>query len=126
MTHKADHIPIARRALTEQERQWITDILSANKQWADVSVGDLYAIGKCPCGLCRTILLEPPQQPHNPSWKRGQIGEIDIQTETGDLITVALHAKEGSLTELELICEHSFKAVPEKWTETRRWVNVES
>ena len=55
----------------------------------------------------------------------GQIGDIDIQTETGDMINIALYEREGSLTELDILCEFGVKPVPETWTEVGRWVNAD-
>ena len=126
MKHAADWVPIPKRALIKQERAWVDDILSVNPEWSDVSHDELYAVAKCPCGLCKTVLLEAPPEPQNPRTisKRGLLGEIDIQIESGELITVMLFADGGSLTELEIVCEHSFKAVPDTWKEVARWINV--
>ena len=119
-------IAIPKRPLTEHERSWMNEILCANEEWADVSVGELFAIGKCPCGLCRALQLEPPQRPQNPkAMGHGQVGDIDIRTEAGDTINVALYFRDGYLTDLDVLCEFGFKALPDTWTEVARWVNVE-
>ena len=103
----------------------MNDILSASPRWADVSVGDLYAIGRCACGMCKTIELEVPPEPPNPSWRgSGRVGEIDIQTQAGDFISVAVHAQDGSLVSLDIVCEFGFKKVPEEWIETERNITV--
>ena len=126
MTHQAAWIPTPRRPLTEQERSWVNEILSASKRWANVSAGELFAIGRCPCGFCRTIQLERPSHPQNPRVTGyGRIGDIDIHTEAGDVITVALYAKDGSLTDLDILCEFGFKPVPETWKEVSHWVDAE-
>lgn len=118
-------IPIPRRALTEQERAWVNEILAASKEWADVSVGELFAVARCACGFCRAVQLERPPSPQNPRSKgHGQIGDIDIQTNVGDTINVALYEQDGTLTDLDVLCEFGFKPVPDTWTEVARWVNV--
>ncbi len=124
MKHQANWVPIPKRPLTDQERGWVNDILSASKEWADVSVGELYAVGVCPCGFCKAIQLEPRMQPENPRARgHGQIGDIDIHTESGETINVALYAKDGSLTDLDVLCEFGSKVVPDTWKEVGRWVN---
>lgn len=124
MTH-GNWIEMEKRPLTEQERSWVSAILSVSKEWADVNVDPLFATGRCPCGKCRSIRLEAPTRPQNPLSKLRLIGEIDIQTDEGDLLTIMLHARNGSLSELEVINDHSFKAVPERWKEVSRWVTVQ-
>src|SRR5271168_1064083 len=125
MTHQPAWIAIPRRRLTRDEQSWVNEILSASKRWADVTVGELFAIGKCPCGFCRAIQLEAPVCPQNPEAKgRGQIGDIDIHTTAGDVINVALYADNGSLSDLDVLCEFGFKPVPESWIEVSRYIEA--
>jgi hypothetical protein len=125
MTHQATWVPIPERPLTQQEQSWVNEILSASKHWADVSVGELSAIGRCACGFCRAIQLERPTRPQNPSaTSQGQVGDIDIYTSVGDVINVALYARDGSLSDLDLLCEFGFKPIPENWTEVSRHVEA--
>jgi hypothetical protein len=125
MTHSTTWIPIPSRPLTREEQSWVNEILSASKDWADVSIGELFASGRCPCGLCRAVQFEQPAKPQNPrGTKHGQIGDIDIHTSAGDVINISLYAKNGSLTDLDVLCEFGFKPVPESWNEIAHYVKA--
>jgi hypothetical protein len=123
--HQSTWLPIQRRPLTPEEKGWVRDILSASKEWADVYVGELYAIAKCPCG-CRTVLLEE-QGVHNPRLIRdkGLVGEMDLAIRIGskeDVASVLLHHVGGSLRELEVVWYNFPEPVPTNWTEISRRV----
>jgi hypothetical protein len=125
MKHRAGWVAIPKRPLTAQERSWVKEILAASKEWADVTIGELFAVGRCPCGFCRAIQLEQSEHPQNPkATGRGQIGDIDIHAQAGDIINVALYASNGSLTDLDVLCEFSSKSVPDTWTEVSRYVEA--
>ena len=119
-------VPIARRPLTERERGWVTEILNVNKLWADVTVGDLFAVGKCGCG-CGTVVLERPPEPQNPrmAGKWGPVGFIYIFTRNRGLVTVMLYHDKGYLSILEAVYddyEKDFQPLPETWEEAQRTV----
>lgn len=128
--HEKNGISIPKRPLTDQERGWINDILSASKEWADVCLGEVYAIGKCPCG-CRTVLLEEPQHVHNRRLigEKGLVGEIDLTIRVDDkedVVSVLLHHLGGNLSELEVVWYNFPEPVPSDWTEIFRKVTAAS
>ena len=113
-----------RRQLTEQEKEWINAILEANPMWADVTIGDIRVDGECTCG-CRTAHLERPSQAQNARTANlfiENVGEIWIVTELGKLVEIILHAKNGSLGELEVIYQSNTEPWPSAWRETSRKV----
>lgn len=128
--HEGNWISIPRRPLTEQERGWTNDILSASKEWADVCLAELYAVARCPCG-CRTILLEAPQQVQNPRLlgQKGLVGEIDLTVridDKEDVVSVLLHHVAGNLSELEVVWYNFPQPVPGNWIELTRKITAAS
>ncbi len=117
----------ARRQLTEQEKEWINAILQANKMWADVTIGDIYVDGECTCG-CRTVHLERPAQPQNARTAHlflENVGMIWIFTDAAKVIGITLHAKKGSLGELEVVYQENTEPWPSTWRETSRKIVAE-
>jgi hypothetical protein len=111
-----------RRELTAQEKEWINAILQTNKVWADVTIGDIYVDGECTCG-CRTVHLERPSQPQNARTANlfiENVGMMWIVTELGKTIEIILHAKNGSLGELEVIYQANTEPWPSTWREMSR------
>jgi hypothetical protein len=132
MTAITEHntlVAVPRRKLTEQEAQWVRDIISANPDWADVSLGDLYVVKQCICG-CRTVVLDEPPFVQNPKVAEHQdvVGEIDLHVALDDgkddYISVLLHHSWGKLTYLEVIWYNFPEPVPSHWTELGREVRV--
>lgn len=126
--HQAyDHTQLTKptnRPLTPRETEWINSILLANTNWADATVGELLANGECTCG-CQTIHIGHSPEPQNPKvrhldWEH--VGEIWIYTEEGKCINVGLFAKNGTLCELEVVCEQGTEPVPTSWRERSRKV----
>jgi hypothetical protein len=114
--------PVLRRPLTEQEREWASVILQTNKAWADVTLGDIYVDAECTCG-CHTIHLERPAEPQNPRTADQlieNVGMMWIITELGKTIGVTLHAKYGSLGELEVVYQENTEPWPSTWREVSR------
>jgi hypothetical protein len=120
---------VPRRAITEEERKWVQEIVSANPDWADVTIGELHVVKQCTCG-CRSVVLEEPSFVQNPkfSQQQGLIGEIDIHVylEDGkdDYVSVLLHQSRGKLTYMEVIWYNFPEPVPLHWIEIRREVRV--
>jgi len=113
---------ISRRPLTDQEKEWVNAILQTNQSWADVSLGEIFADGECTCG-CRTVHLSRPLQPQNARTAHllhETVGVMWIFTELGKTIGVILHAKYGSLGELEVLYQESAEPWPSNWREVRR------
>jgi hypothetical protein len=109
------------RPVTGQEKQWIASILQTHPAWADVMADDLSVDGECTCG-CRTVHFRHPAQPQNPkrvSVDGENIGEIWIDTDQGQTISISLHARHGTLCELEVVNE-SGGPVPQTWREVSR------
>jgi hypothetical protein len=112
----------ARRPLTEQEKEWINAILQANKMWVDVTIGDIYVDGECTCG-CHTVHLERPSQPQNARTAdvfHETVGMMWVFTDAGKVIGITLHAKRGSLGELEVVYQENTEPWPSTWRETSR------
>lgn len=106
-----------KRPLTRQELGWINEILTANPEWADVTISELETEAQCTCG-CRSLVLKLPEHPQNPKAidRVGPIGVIDIITKEGEAISVLLHALHGSLSILEVV-GLGIDKVPEQWEE---------
>jgi hypothetical protein len=114
--------PVPRRPLTEQEKGWINAILQTNKAWADVTLGEIYVDAECTCG-CHTVHLERPTQPQNASTAHlphETVGMMWIITELGKTIGITLHAKYGSLGELEVVYQENTEPWPSTWHEVSR------
>lgn len=122
-------VPVPRRPLTEEEHNWVREIVSANPEWADVSLGEMYVIKQCTCG-CRSIVFEEPAFVQNPkvSDQQDLVGEIDIHVrlESGkdDYVSVLLHHSWGKLTYLEVVWYNFPEPVPAHWSELGREVRV--
>jgi hypothetical protein len=120
---------VPKRPLMEEEHKWVRDIISANPDWADVSLGDLCVIKQCKCG-CRTVVFEEPPFVQNPKVSRQQdvVGEIDIHIsfEKGrdDYVSVLLHHSWGKLTYLEVVWYNFPEPVPAHWIELGREVRA--
>lgn|SRR5690348_13731009 len=113
---------VPRRLLTEQEKEWINAILQTNKRWADVALGEIYVDAECTCG-CHTVHLERPPQPQNGKTahlSHETVGMLWIVTELGKLIGITLHAKRGSLGELEVVYQENSEPWPACWHEVSR------
>jgi hypothetical protein len=112
------------RRLTDQEKAWVNEILSANKEWSDVEVGELHAIRMCPCG-CRSIAFETPSKPQNPKMqkKMGAVGILYIHTADDHVITIILFHKHGYLTGLEVSWDDD-APMPKTWTEMKRILSI--
>jgi hypothetical protein len=111
-----------RRALTGQEKEWINAILQSNEMWADVTIGDVHVDGECTCG-CRTVHLERPPHPQNARTADlfiENVGMMWIITELGKTIGITLHAKNGSLGELEVVYQENTEPWPSTWREVSR------
>jgi hypothetical protein len=111
-----------RRELTTQEREWINAILQSNKMWADVTIGDIHVDGECTCG-CHTVHLERPAQPQNARTAHlsiENVGMMWVITELGKTIGITLHAKNGSLGELEVVYQENTEPWPSTWREVSR------
>jgi hypothetical protein len=133
MTGSAEHntlVAVPKRALTQQEAQWVRDVVSANSDWADVNLGELYVVKQCICG-CRTVVFEEPHIVQNLKEAECQdvVGEIDLHValDNGkdDYISVLLHHSGGKLTHLEVIWYNFPEPVPSHWTELGREVRME-
>jgi len=114
--------PVPRRPLTEQEKEWINAILQTNKLWADVSLLEIYVDAECTCG-CHTVHLDRPPQPQNASTAHllhETVGMMWIVTELGKTIGITLHAKYGSLGELEVVYQENTEPWPTAWREVSR------
>ena len=111
-----------RRPITAQEKEWINTLVLANKDWADATIGNLFVDGECACG-CRTIHLEHSAEPQNPKTKHldwDHVGEIWIYTDEGKRISIGLFSKNGTLCELEVVCEEGTEPMPSTWREVSR------
>ena len=114
--------PVARRALTEQEKEWVNAILQTNKAWADVIPGEIYVDAECTCG-CHTAHLERPAQPQNAKiahLSHETVGMMWIITELGKTVGITLHAKYGYLGELEVVYQENTEPWPPSWREASR------
>ena len=112
-------ISIPRRPLTEEEMEWVRLGLRSRKEFANLSIPQLFAVSRCPCGTCRTLGLEPVELPN---WKRnsGYVGGMGIETKDHGPIDILLHAKDGFLVELEVIWYNFPRPFPESWEEVSR------
>lgn len=86
--------PISKRRLSDDEMNWVTQSLSANKELKDFLAPQLFAVSKCPCGTCRTVGLDPIALPGRED-RSGYIGGITIETRNHGPISVLLHASHG-------------------------------
>jgi hypothetical protein len=122
-------VSVPKRKLTEQEAEWVRDIVSANPQWADVNLGELYIVKQCNCG-CRTVVFEEPLFVQNPRMSEHQnvVGEIDLHVQLEDgkesYVSVLLHHSWGKLTYLEVIWYEFPEPVPSRWTELEREARI--
>jgi hypothetical protein len=121
-------IDVPRRRLTAQEDAWVREIVSANPDWADLDLGELFVIGQCTCG-CRTVIFEEPPFVQNPKFLGRQdiVGQIDIHIRAGDKedwVLVLLHYTDGKLTYLEVVWHYFPEPVPKSWTEISREVRA--
>lgn len=114
--------PVPRRPLTEQGKEWVNAILQTNKAWADVTLGEIYVDAECACG-CHTVHLERPAQPQNAKTAHlphETVGMMWIITELGKTVGLTLHAKYGSLGELEVAYQENTEPWPSTWREVSR------
>lgn len=114
--------PVLRRPLTEQEKEWVNAILQTNKTWADVNLAEIYVDAECTCG-CHTVHLERPAQPQNAKTAHlahETVGMMWIITERGKTVGITLHAKYGSLGELEVVYQENAERWPPTWHEVSR------
>lgn len=124
-------VDVPKRKLTEQEAQWLRDIVSANLDWADVNLGELNVAKACICG-CRTVVFEEPLSVQNPrvSGHQDVVGEIDLHIRLEDgkdsYVSVLLHHSWGKLTYLEVIWYEFPEPVPSHWAELGREVRAPS
>lgn len=119
-----DQIRTIRREITLQEREWISAILRSHTDWSNIGVGELDAIGECTCG-CRSIMLDLSRSPRNPKWQdltSAVVGDIYIQTDDDKSIEIILHAQNGVLQELAVICNANSEPVPAAWREVARYI----
>ncbi len=72
-TRHSSFVKIERRPITAEERGWIHDIVSSSPAWAEVQLGDLFAVAACTCG-CRSVVLEEPEHTQNNQF----IGRQDV------------------------------------------------
>jgi hypothetical protein len=127
-TAHSSFVQVERRLLTAEEQAWIRNIVSANPQWADVALGDLFVVAECACG-CRSVVLEQPENIQNPMLigHQGLVGEMGITIRFDgreDVVSVLLHYAEGSLSLLEVIWYNFPEPVPRKWVELSRDLKV--
>jgi hypothetical protein len=132
----SEDTPIARRELSAQEMSWVRDLIAANPAWNNVEVGQLYAIAKCPCGECKSVKLERPPGPQNPSWKNlvhGEnsvlrfgfpVGSAYIKAKDHGLVQVMLFTEGGFLDWLDVV-SMEFKPMPETIEELSRDVTTD-
>ena len=112
-------VPIPKRALTEEEMEWVRESLHSRKDFADFLIPQLFAVSKCPCGTCRTVGLEPLELP-NCKGRSGKVGGLGIQTKEHGPIDILLHANDGFLVEMEIIWYNFPQPFPEAWEEVSR------
>lgn len=112
-------VRIPRRALTEEEMEWVRQSLCCQKDFVDFLVPQLFAVSKCPCGTCRTIGLEPLELP-NYKGRSGKVGGLGLQTKDHGPIDILLHANDGFLVEMEVIWYNFPQPFPEAWEEVSR------
>jgi hypothetical protein len=114
--------PVHPRLLTKQEREWINAILQTNREWADVDLGEIFVDAECSCG-CHTVHLQRPEHPQNGKTAHvphETVGMMWIFTEQGKTIGITLHAKYGSLGELEVVYQEGTEPWPPTWREVSR------
>jgi hypothetical protein len=98
-------VRIERRRITSEEEGWIRDIVSANPNWSDVQLGDLFVVAECTCG-CRSVVLEEPENVQNAGLIGHQnlVGTMDLKVRVDageDFVSILLYFAEGSLSMLE-------------------------
>ena len=82
--------------------------------------------GECTCG-CRTVHLERPTEPQNPRTAGlliENVGMMWIFTEMDKAIGITLHAKYGSLGELEVVYQENSEPWPSTWREVSRKIHA--
>jgi hypothetical protein len=111
------------RPLTEREKGWIRDILQVNDEWRDADISRTQVVAEGPSYEGFSIRLQAPE-PENPNAKPVEsVGELLIQTDDGNTITVQLSQYEGRLRELYLLfldTKHRLGSLPESWAEASR------
>ena len=78
--------------------------------------------GECGCG-CHTVHLERPLQPQNARTADlfiENVGMMWIITDLRKTIAIGLHAKKGSLSELEVVYQENAEPWPSTWREVSR------
>lgn len=117
-------IPV-RRPLTSQEKTWVNEIVSANEEWADIDIPELFTVGMCSCG-CRSFDFERTSEPQNPTFagRQGDVGILYIITKDDHVITIILFHQDGFLSGLDVIWEMG-EPMPERWEEARRILSVD-
>ena len=123
----SSYLAVTPRPLTDQELDWIRQIVLSNRLWADVELKNLRVVGKCTCG-CRSVVLGEPAEPQNPKVMgyQGSVGSIDLTIKVNnheDVVTVLLHFERGSLSLLEVVWYNFPEPVPLTWTEVSRTVS---
>jgi hypothetical protein len=113
-------VPIPRRALTEEEMEWVRQSLRPRAEFANFSIPQLFAIAKCPCETCRCVglgLLELP------NWK----GKIRQSRWNGDSNEGPLPHRHTSPRQrrilswnFEVIWYNFPQPFPESWEEVSR------
>jgi len=106
----------------------VHEIVSANPDWADANLGELFVIAECTCG-CQSVIFEEPPFVQNPKFlgRQAIVGEIDIHfrvDDKDDWMLVLLHFTDGKLTYLEVVWYNFPEPVPKNWTEINRIVRT--
>ena len=103
MRNELKWVPVPPRALSNQERAWVQEILQSNPHWADVDLESTRVVKECSCGRssCRAVYLGA-DAPQNPRLKgtMGYIGRVEIRTKNEFGIVVTLDQHDGNLGEL--------------------------
>jgi hypothetical protein len=102
--------------------EWVRQSLRSRQELEGFRIPQLHAVSKCPCGTCRTVVLEPLEF-SNLKGKSGYLGGITIQTKDHGPISILLHANRGFLVEMEVIWYYFPKPFPESWEEVNRAVD---
>lgn len=124
----SSYVTVTTRPLTDQELDWIRQIVLSNQQWADVELKDLRVVAECTCG-CRSVVLGEPAEPQNPKvmGEQGPVGQINLTIKLNnheDVVTVLLHFAQGSLSLLEVVWYNFPEPVPRSWIELSRIVSA--
>jgi hypothetical protein len=120
---RSSYLRIAKRPLTHQEAEWVSEIVASNPRWAAVEFKELpQVVAECSCG-CRSVVIDATSHPQNPKLvgHQGLVGGNYNQCKTrrrkDEVITVLLHLAEGSLSLLEVIWYNFPEPIPSTWTE---------